>query len=262
MKVNANGIQINYEVSGREDGPVVVMSHSLGCNLKMWDVQLEALEPEFRVVRFDTRGHGLSDAPQGKYSLDMLEQDAIALLDALNLDKVHWVGLSMGGMIGQHLAINHSQRLKSLCLCDTGPVVPPESQPSWQERIDQVRKGGMAARVELTFANWFTPAFLKDDPPVLDEIRQQLLSTPVDGYEGCIWAIRSLNCIDRLPEIKTQTLIMVGREDFGTPVEVSQIMHDLIPESKMVIIPDAAHISNIAQPEVFNQELLSFLNSQ
>ena len=260
MKINTNSIRINCEVSGNEDGPVVVMSHSLGCSLRMWDAQVKALDPEFKVVRYDTRGHGLSDAPAGKYSLGMLEQDAIALLDALDLESVHWVGISLGGMIGQHIAINHPGRLKSLSLCDTGPVMPPEAQPVWQERIDQARQGGMEARVQLTFEDWFTPGFLEKNPSVREEIRQQFISTPVDGYEGCIWALRGMNCIDRLPEINIPTLIMVGREDYGTPVEVSRIMHDLIPESKMAVIPDAAHLSNIAQPDIFNRELLSFLN--
>ncbi|MFH1488837.1 MAG: alpha/beta fold hydrolase, partial [Pseudomonadota bacterium] len=174
----------------------------------------------------------------------------------------HWVGLSMGGMIGQYIALDHPERLRSLTLCDTGPVMPPDKQPIWQERIDQVREGGMAVRVKTTFEDWFPPGFLKENPPALEEIRQQLLSTPVDGYVGCIWAIRGLNYIDRLPEIKSPTLIIVGREDFGTPVAVSEIMHGKIAGSKLVILPDAAHLSNVAQPEAFNKALLDFLRKQ
>jgi len=262
MKTRVNGIQINYEISGNADGSVVVMSHSLACNLNMWTPQVKALEHAFRVMRYDMRGHGLSDAPAGPYDLNTLGEDAIGLLDSLNLDAVHWVGLSMGGMIGQYMALNYPHRLKSLALCDTGPVMPAEAQPIWQERIDAARTGGMAARLQDTLENWFTPEFLKGNPPSLEAVRKQLLSTPVEGYIGCIWAIRGLNYIDRLKEIKLPTLIIVGKEDFGTPVEVSQLMHDWIGGSELVILPDAAHLSSVAQPGAFNTALLEFLRKQ
>ncbi len=152
MKITVKDIQVNYEMSGKVDGPMVVMSHSLACNLNMWDSQVRALEKEFRILRYDTRGHGLSDAPEGPYTLDMLGEDAVGLLNSLNIDRVHWVGLSMGGMVGQYMALNYPDRLKSLTLCDTGPVMPDEAQPIWQERIDEARKGGMKARLESTLS--------------------------------------------------------------------------------------------------------------
>lgn len=259
MKILVNGVHLNFEISGKDDAPTVVLSHSLGCSLKMWDLQVKSLESEYRVLRFDTRGHGLSDAPNDRYSLDLLREDALALVDALNLEKFHWVGISMGGMIGQYLALHSPKRLMSLVLSDTGPFMPPESQPVWQERIDQARDEGMQARVKTTLADWFTADFIRKNPPVLHEIKKQLLSTSVDGYEGCIWAIRGLNCIDRLKDIKTPTLIMVGKEDSGTPVEVSQLMHERIPHSNMIVIPDASHLSSVEQPDIFNRSLLDFL---
>jgi 3-oxoadipate enol-lactonase len=124
MLIKANGIQMNLEVSGKKRTSVVILSHSLGCSLTMWDPQMDALEPHFQVLRYDIRGHGRSEAPPGPYTPELLAKDAIALLDALEIDKVHWVGLSMGGMIGQAVALNHSDRLKSLALCDTTGVMP------------------------------------------------------------------------------------------------------------------------------------------
>lgn len=259
MKITVNDIQLNYEISGKEGAPIVVLSHSLACNLTMWEPQLKPLEENFRVLRFDTRGHGLSDAPEGDYSFELLGQDAIGLLDALGIEKVHWVGLSLGGMIGQCLALNYSHRLLSLVLCDTGSVMPEEAQPIWQERIDEARSGGMEARLPSTLEDWFTPDYLKENPPGLIPIREQFLSTTVKGYIGCIQAIRGLNYIDRLKEINLPTLIIVGREDFGTPVEASEAMHERIQGSQLVIIPDAAHLSTVAQPEAVNQALLDFL---
>jgi len=129
MFIKVNGIQTNYELSGKKKTSVVILSHSLGCSLSMWDPQMDALVPHFQVLRYDIRGHGRSEATVGPYTPELLAKDAIALLDALEIDKVHWVGLSMGGMIGQAVALNYSDRLKSLVLCDTTAVIPPEAQP-------------------------------------------------------------------------------------------------------------------------------------
>ncbi len=259
MQVKANGIQMNYELSGREDAPMVVLSHSLGCNLAMWDPQLESLETHYRVLRYDTSGHGGSDAPAEAYSMDQLGDDAIGLLDALNIDLVHWVGLSMGGMIGQCLALNHAERLLSLALCDTAAVIPDEAQSMWQERIDLVRDKGMEALVQSTLERWFTPPYLSQNPPGVELIRKHFLATPVAGYIGCSEAIRGLNYLERLSEIKTPTLIIVGEDDPGTPVAASEAMHERIPESRLAILMSAAHLSNIEQPEAFNKALMRFL---
>ena len=157
MKVEANGIQINYELSGQEGAPAVVLSHSLGTSLEMWNPQIAALEPHYRVLRYDTRGHGGSEAPAQHYTLNQLAEDAVRLLDVLGIDGVNFVGLSMGGMIGQCLALNYGNRLRSLVLCDTAALIPPEAQPVWQERIDTARENGLQALVESTLQRWFTP---------------------------------------------------------------------------------------------------------
>jgi len=259
MKTEANGIQINYELSGKEGAAVVMLSHSLACSLVMWNPQLDALEPNFRVLRFDTRGHGGSDAPEGAYTLELLAQDAVTLLDALGLDAVHFVGLSMGGMIGQYLALDHGDRLRSVALCDTAAVMPDEVQPIWQGRITAAREKGMQGQVDETLERWFTPDYLKQNPPEAEMIRRQISATPVAGYIGCSEAIRRLDHLKRLSEITLPTLIIVGEEDPGTPVAASEAMHERISGSKLVVLPSARHLSNIEQSGAFNEALMNFL---
>ena len=259
MKKVVNGIQINYEMTGQATAPVVMLSHSLASSLVMWNPQLNLLESHFRVLRFDTRGHGNSDAPQGAYNLELLAQDAVGLLDALDIDTVQFVGLSMGGMIGQCLALDYSDRLKSLALCDTAAIMPDEVQPIWKQRIDTAHSEGMHSQVDETLERWFTPEYLNQNPPEVELIRQQILATPVDGYVGCSEAIRRLNYLDRLSEIDIATLIIVGEEDPGTPVAASEAMHARISGSKLVILPGCRHLSNIEASAAFNESLLEFL---
>lgn len=261
MLIKANGIQMNYELSGKKEASVVMLSHSLGSSLLMWNPQMRALEPHFQVLRYDIRGHGKSEAPPGAYTLERLGEDAVALLDALGIDQVHWIGLSMGGMIGQSVALNYPRRLRSLVLCDTAATIAPEAQPIWQERIDAVREKGVASQLEPTLERWFTPSFLKLNPYMLGVIRKEFLATPAKGYLGCIYAIRKLNYLNRLSEIEMPTLIMVGEDDPGTPVSASEAMHQRIANSRLVIIQSARHLSNVEQPEAFNANLLTFLTS-
>ena len=259
MKIQANDIQINYELSGRDDAPVVMLSHSLASSLVMWNPQLDVLESKFKVLRYDTRGHGDSDAPEGKYTLELLAADAVALMDALGIDAVHFVGLSMGGMIGQNLALDHGNRLKSLTLCDTAAVMPDEAQPIWQQRIAAAREKGLQDQVDETLERWFTPEYLSQNSPQVEMIRRQILATPVVGYIGCSEAIRYLDNLKRLSEIDIPTLIIVGEEDPGTPVAASEAMQDRISGSKLVVLPDARHLSNIEQSGAFNEALMEFL---
>ena len=261
MRIKANDIYINYELSGKKDAPVVVLSHSLSSSLLMWNPQVEALNPYFQVLRYDIRGHGGSDAPSGAYTLELLGKDVIKLLDALDMDRVHFVGLSLGGMIGQSLALNDPHRIKSLALCDTAAIVPAEAEPLWHERMDRARRKGMEALLDQTMERWFTPSFLKQNSRMLALIRQQVLATPVSGYIGCAEAIRKLNYLNRLSQIKMPALIMVGEEDPGTPVSVSVGMHERISNSKLVILPSARHLSNVEQAEAFNAALLRFLKN-
>jgi len=261
MRIKANGIQMHYELSGKQDAPVLILSHSLASSLIMWDPQMDALKSHFQILRYDVRGHGGTEAPKGPYTLKLLVEDVMGLIDSLDIRSIHWVGLSMGGMIGQGLALDHADRLKSLALCDTASFVSEEAQPLWQERFDAVRGEGMQALVDATMERWFTPFFLRLNPPMVQKIRQEILKTPVEGYVGCGEAIRRLNYMDRLGEINLPTLIIVGEEDPGTPVSSAQAIHERIAESKLVILPSARHLSNVEQPEAFNSALLGFLRN-
>ena len=184
---------------------------------------------------------------------------APVLLDALQMDRVHWVGLSLGGMIGQYMALNHADRLRSLALCDTAAGIPEEAKPMFTERAGIAREQGLGVLVEGTLERWFTVPYLKENSPGVDLIRSEFLATPVAGYIGCTQAILDLDYLDRLSGIDMPTIIMVGEEDPGTPVEASKAMHERIPNSKLVVLPSAAHMSNIEQAQRFNSTLLQFL---
>lgn len=259
MLINTNGIEIHCELSGKKNAPVVVLSHSLGSSMVMWEPQLAVLEPCFRVLRYDMRGHGDSEVAKGAYSLEMLGQDVIGLLDVLEIEKAHFVGLSIGGMIGQGLGLDHADRLLSLTLCDTAPILPEEAKPLFRERMGMARTQGMTSLVEGTLARWFTPPFLAKDPPMVSRIREQIEATPVDGFIGCSHAIMDLNYIDRLATFDLDTLIIVGEEDIGTPVTAAEAIQAEIRNSRLVVLPSAMHLCNIEQAEGFNVALMSFL---
>jgi 3-oxoadipate enol-lactonase len=259
MLIEANGIQINYELSTEKDAPVVVLSHSLGSSMLMWQPQFEVLASHFRILRYDMRGHGKSEAPEGAYTLDQLAADVIGLLDALGLDSMHFVGLSIGGMIGQCLALDYADRLRTISLCDTAAIIPEDALPLFEERIRRARDHGMATLVEETLARWFTQSYLKQDPPEVDSIRDQILATPLAGFVGCSKAILGLNYLKRLSQIRLPTLIIVGEDDPGTPVAASEAIHQRIQNSRLVVLPSAAHLCNIEQADAFNSALLEFL---
>lgn len=257
MKVRANGIDIHYEVSGR--GPWLVLSHSLCCDGSMWAPQLAALEPHFTVLRFDTRGHGGSDAPAGPYTFAQLTDDVLGLLDALKIGHAHFCGLSMGGMIGQHLALRAPERIDRLVLADTTSRMPPEARPLWAERIRVAQTEGMAAHVQPTLERWFTAPYRAAHPEVMETIGALIRATPVAGYVGCAEAISRIDLTGRLSEVKAPTLVIVGDQDAGTPPAMSQAIAAAIPGARLEVIAGASHLSNIEQAEAFNRLLLDFL---
>lgn len=258
MKAKISGIDVNYEVAGA--GPWVTMSHSLACDLHMWDEQMDALTKKYKVLRYDTRGHGQSDAPAGAYTLEQLADDAHGLLAHLGVKQTHWVGLSMGGMIGQTFALKYPGVFTSLTLADTTSRYPADAAPLWIERIKSVEKGGMQAVVDGTLARWLTEPYRKSNPQVADRIGSYIRRTPVAGFVGCCHAIPKINVTHRLKEIKCPTLIIVGEQDPGTPVAMAREIHDAMRGSQLVIIPSAAHLSNVEQPQAFNSALLGFLD--
>jgi len=259
MKITANGISMNYTFDGPAGAPVVTLSHSLATDLAMWDPTVPALASRFRVLRYETRGHGKTEAPRGAYTLDQLAEDALALLRALDIQRTHWVGLSMGGMIGQALALKAPNVLASLALCDTSSRIPPEAKPQWEERIRTAEAKGMEPHVEPTLARWFTAPFRERRKDVVDRVAAMIRSTPVAGYVGCCHAIAALNLTDRLGAIKLPTVVIVGEDDPGTPVAASRVIAEAIKGARLEIIPSAAHLSNMEQPEAFNRALSGFL---
>ncbi|MBK5102736.1 MAG: 3-oxoadipate enol-lactonase [Burkholderiales bacterium] len=257
MKTKANGIDVNYEIEG--EGPWLTMSHSLACNLHMWDEEAKRLSKRYKVLRYDTRGHGASGAPAGAYTLELLADDLHALLQGLGVQSTHFVGLSMGGMIGQTYALKYPGMFKSLALCDTTSRYPAEAAGLWTERIKTVEAQGMEALVESTLARWFTEPFRKSHPQVVDKVAAMIRATPVPGYVGCSHAIPKINLTARLKEIACPVVVIVGKDDPGTPVAMAEEIHQALPGSKLVIIPSAAHLSNLEQPDAFNQTLTGFL---
>jgi 3-oxoadipate enol-lactonase len=256
VKIRANGIEQYYTAEGA--GPWLVMSHSLACDSAMWGEQAELLAKRFKVLRYDTRGHGRSDAPAGPYTLDMLADDAKGLLDALGVREAHWIGISMGAMIGQTLALKHPGVLKSLVLADTTSRNPPEAWPMWKERIEVAEAKGMEAVVESTLARWFTEPYRKARADRIRPIADMIRATPVAGYVGCCHAIPKIDLTARLKEIRVPVLAVTGAEDAAAPG--TRTIHENLPGSEFVVIPAASHISNIEQPEAFNQALTRFYN--
>ncbi len=260
MKVLANGIAIHCEISGTADGATVAMSHSLGSSGIMWEPQLQELERNYRVLRIDTRGHGNTSAPVGPYSLDQLIDDATAVLDDLELDSVHWVGLSMGGMIGQGLALKAPNRLRSLALCNTMSVIREEAKSAWRQRISTGEQFGMNSLADFAMERWFTESYRQSGAMRYRQIRDQFIRTSLDGYLGCCHAIYKMDYIDELSRIQIPTHIIAGAQDLATPVSESIAMHDRISGSTLEIIPGAAHLSNVEQAQIFNTSLTAFLD--
>lgn len=260
MHVSVNGIRIHCVVEG--EGPWLVMSHSLACNLHMWDAQAAALRGRFRVLRFDTRGHGQSDAPSGRWSLEDLSADLDGLLDALAIERCTFVGLSMGGMIAMTHALQRPGRLERLVLSNTTSRIPPEAQPVWQQRMDTVAARGMAPMVEPTLERWFTAPFRMRHPEVAGAVARMIGETPAAGYLGCCTAIRGLDLTARLGAIAVPTLVIAGDQDAGTPVEAARAIQLAVPGAQLGVIPSASHLSNLEQPEVFGGLLERFLSQR
>lgn len=256
----ANGIRIAYRFDGPANAPVVMLSNSLMSNLSMWEPQMAMLTRDFRVLRADTRGHGQTEVTPAPYSIALLAQDAVALLDALGIARVHFVGLSKGGMIGQYLGARHASRILSLSLCDTASEMPTHAM--WDQRLQSARESGIAGLLDGTIKRWFTPGFIERAPQEIEQVRAMILTTPVEGYLGCASAVRNMSQTSLLHEIRVPTHIIVGESDPACTVEQARVLHQHISGSTLAILPDSAHLSNIEQPELFNQELGGFLRAQ
>jgi 3-oxoadipate enol-lactonase len=256
-EIETNGIRVHYEMSGNEGRPVIMLSNSLGTNLAMWDAQMPELEGRWRVLRYDTRGHGRSAASDGPYTIEQLASDAIGLLDALAIERVHFCGLSMGGMIGQVLGARHGRRLLSLALCATACHMP--QREIWDGRIRTAREQGMAPLADGVVERWFTEAFRAGPRAEVERVREMILATPPHGYAGCCAAIRDMDLRDLIQGIEVPTLIVAGEKDPATPVEAARAIEERVRGSSLTVIAEAAHLVNIEQTSAFNRALSSFL---
>src|SRR6516162_4266387 len=202
--IDADGCLLNVSVDGRQSGPTLMLSNSLGCTLQMWEPQMKALGQLFRVVRYDRRGHGKSGVPAGPYSMERFGRDVLAILDDLNIDKVHWCGLSMGGMVGQWLGANAPERLGRIVLANTACYYPDPA--NWLNRIKLVKDGGMAAIADTVIAAWLSVDFREREPQVAANLKAMLLASPVTGYTACCEALSRLDHRELLPKISSPTL--------------------------------------------------------
>lgn len=259
MKARVNGIEIYYELHGAEGAPWLVLSHSLACSVRMWDPQIEAFKASHRILAYDMRGHGQTSAPAGPYTLDMLADDVLGLAASLNIKSAVYCGLSIGGMIGQTIALRASGPFGRMVLADTTHAQPPDALKQWEERIRIAETQGMAGLVDSTLERWFTEPFRKKNPPELQRIRGLIERTPVAGYVGCGRAIMGLNTTAKLKSIKLPVLAMTGEQDLAAPG--TRYIGENVPGAKLVVIPQASHIANIEQPEAFNRALREFLSS-
>lgn len=250
-----NGTEIHYEMHGKPGSSWLILSHSLACTTRMWDPQVAAFKDRYCILNYDMRGHGKSAAPAGPYTLDMLADDVLGLMKQLGIERATFMGLSIGGMIGQTLALKAPKLFDKMVLADTGHTQPPEAIKQWQERIHIAQTQGMKALVPSTMERWFTPAFR--DSPAAKAIAKLIENTPVAGYVGCGQAIMKLNTTARLKDIKLPVLAIAGEADPAAPG--TKYLGENIPGAKLVMLKQAGHIANVEQPEKFNQALRDFL---
>jgi 3-oxoadipate enol-lactonase len=250
-----DGCRLAYRLDGPEDRPVLMLSNSLGTTHEMWAPQMPAFTGRFRILRYDTRGHGQSDVPSGAYSVDRLGRDAVELLDALDIAQAWFCGLSMGGMVGQWLGSHAPDRVSGLVLANTAAYMGPPS--SWQSRIATVRAHGMAALTEAVLQRWFTPEFIAKSPEAVAPVRAMLLACDPEGYIGCCSAIRDMDQRLTARVIGVRTLLISGAHDPATPPADAALLNAAIEDSRIVSL-EAAHLSNIEQAGGFTAAVMEF----
>lgn len=256
----SDGACIAYRIDGSKNKPVIVLSNSIGTTLRMWDGQIPALSEPFRVLRYDARGHGASSVPAGPYPLARLGQDVLELMNALDVEKAHFLGLSLGGIVGQWLGVHASSRIDRLVLSNTAPWLGPADR--WDASIEAVLQADdMTATAETFLGNWFPRPMLEAPHPVVEKFRDMLLTTNRHGLAGSWGAVQEADLRQNLARITRPTLVIAGEHDTVTAASYSVEMAQAIPGAKLLMLP-AVHLSNIEFPEAFMEGVLSFLNDQ
>jgi 3-oxoadipate enol-lactonase len=256
--IDVAGAGIHFRFDGAAGAPVLVLSNSLGADLAMWDAQVPELARSFRVLRYDTRGHGASTAAPGPYAIDLLGRDVVGLLDGLGIERAHFCGLSLGGMTGMWLGVHAPARLDRLVLANTAACIG--SPETYNARIDKVRASGMGAVSQAVLERWFTPAFAALHPDRMADMRRMIERTSVEGYAACCAAIRDMDQRDAIAAISAPTLVITGTHDLATPAADGRFLAERIKGSTCVEL-DAAHLSNIEAAPAFTAALLAFLDT-
>jgi 3-oxoadipate enol-lactonase len=257
--VERDGVRLHYVVSGRNHAPALLLLHPLGASLEVWSRQMPEFERFFRVVRYDARGHGKSVLPEGApepRSIDDLADDALAVLDALRIERAHWCGQSLGGMVAMSAARRVPRRVTRLVLANTSPFLPPASM--WDERIETVRQSGMDPIAEAVPPRWFTPGFIERAPEAVERVVAMVRATQPRGYAEACGAIRDMDQREAIAAITAPTLVITGAQDPATPLEHSEELVARIPGADLVVL-DASHLANVEQPEDFTAAVVDFL---
>jgi 3-oxoadipate enol-lactonase len=254
-----NGYRLAYSLHGDPDRPAIVLSHALATSLDIWGYQLPLLAHRYRVLLYDLRGHGASIAPGDSYTLEELAFDVAALLDHLQISRAVFVGLSIGGMIGQVFALLYPDRLTGLVLCSTGSRTEAQGKAILEERISKVRAEGLKGQVPSTLTRWFSPRFIEQTPATVAWVSDLILATSVEGYIGCGRAVQGLDVTEALSRIRVKTLVLPGEHDPAFPEAISRAIQQKIENSELILVKGAAHLGNVEQAHLFNEILIEFL---
>jgi len=255
---HVNGGHLHYQIEGPANAPALVLSNSLCTHFTMWDAQMPELRKHFRVLRYDTRGHGQSEVTPGPYSFEQLGRDVLALADETDLGTFSFCGLSMGGVTGMWLGIHAGKRLHKLVLCSTGAKIGNDE--IWNARIEVVRKGGTKSIAAGTMERWFTARFRESSPEIVERVKKMVESTSTEGFVACCEALREADFRESISAIRTPTLAISGTHDSGTSPADGKFLAKQIPGARYVEL-DAAHLSNIEQQDRFTQEVSDFLRA-
>jgi 3-oxoadipate enol-lactonase len=250
-------VELHHLLEGSKDAPVLVLANSLGTSLNIWDYQVPVLRERFRLLRYDHRGHGGSPVPSGPYGIEGLGRDVLALLNRLEIERVSFCGLSVGGMVGMWLAGEVPERVERLVLCCTSAQFAPSE--AWEERAQTVRANGVGAIADAVLERWFIPALRGDHPDTFEWAGRVLRETPPEGYAGCCEAIRDADLWDRLDDVRATTLVIAGADDPAAPPENGKLIRDSIPDAQLVIVSQARHLTNVEQPEEVTRAVMAHL---
>jgi 3-oxoadipate enol-lactonase len=255
-EVEVNGARIHYRYDGPEGAAVVLFSNSLGTNLHMWDNQVPALAEKYRVLRYDSRGHGKSQPTPGPYTIEGLGKDAIGLLDALHIDKVFFCGLSLGGVLAQWIGVNAPDRVNSIVISNSAAKIG--SDEFWNKRIEKLREGGIAPVAAAQLLRWFTERYVSAQPQVIEKMKQMFVATPLEGYIATCEALRDSDLRESIQRIRKRTLVMSGAHDIVTPPADGKFIASQIPGAQYAEL-NASHLSNIEDAAEFTSNLMQFL---